>query len=78
MKRDEHTFRNCSCFYAGKQCKPSYLGHRSYCKQSKESFLITATHKGPGFKHGMSQSQWKEGQERNLLDHRNQDINNLF
>lgn len=59
--RDEHTFKNCSAFVGGKQYKQSYLGHSSYCKHPKESLLITTTHKGPGFKHGMSWSQWKEG-----------------
>lgn len=48
-------------FVGGKQYKQSYLGHSSYCKHPKESLLITATHKGPGFNHGMSWSQWKEG-----------------
>lgn len=57
MRGDEHTFQKCSCLYAEKEYKQSYLGHSSYCKHPKESILITATHKGPGFNHGMSWSQ---------------------
>jgi hypothetical protein len=50
-------------FVGEKQYKQSYLGHSSYCKHPKESLLITATHKGPGFNHRMSWSQGEKVEE---------------
>lgn len=65
-------------FVGEKQYRQSYLGHSSYCKHPKESLLITATYKEPGFNHGMSWSQWKEGWGRMLLDLRNYNIRNFL
>ena len=54
-------------FVGEKQHKQSYLGHSSYCKHPQESLLITATHEGPGFNHGMSWNQWEGRRRENLL-----------
>lgn len=59
-------FKNVLAFVGEKQYKQSYLGHSSYCKHPKESLLITATHKGPGFNHGCHGVVGRENSEESI------------